>query len=173
MAVVDNNVLSSLAKIERLDLLPSLFGTVTTPPSVIDELERAKVEGYTFVDRIETETSYNDGWLDVATPTTTELETAENLTDHALSTTDARCLALALHRQSRLVTDDRHVGTRAAQRDVEVWDLVVLLQAAIQRGCIETTDELSTVLDTLQAKDGYRFAAEDRNALFDDIPAEE
>jgi predicted nucleic acid-binding protein len=41
MALVDNNVLSSLAKIDRLDLLPSVFETVETPPSVIGELDRA------------------------------------------------------------------------------------------------------------------------------------
>jgi len=41
MAIVDNNILSSLAKIDRLELLPSVFETVETPPSVIDELDRA------------------------------------------------------------------------------------------------------------------------------------
>ncbi|ELZ50776.1 hypothetical protein C464_01601 [Halorubrum coriense DSM 10284] len=44
MALVDNNILCSLVKIDRLELLPSVFETVETPPSVIDELDRADVD---------------------------------------------------------------------------------------------------------------------------------
>jgi len=95
MALVDNNVLSSLAKIDRLDLLPSVFETVETPPSVIDELDRAEVDGYEFVSRIDAVKSYNDGWLEIAAPTGTELKLADDIVDHALSSTDARCLAIA------------------------------------------------------------------------------
>jgi len=95
MALVDSNILSSLAKIDRLDLLPSVFETVETPPSVIDELDRAEVDGYEFVSRIDAVKSYNDGWLEIAVPTRTELELANDIVDHALSSTDARCLAIA------------------------------------------------------------------------------
>ncbi|WP_222104447.1 hypothetical protein [Halorubrum ezzemoulense] len=128
MALVDNNILSSLAKIDRLDLLPSVFETVETPPSVIDELDRAEVDGYNFVSRIDAVKSYNDGWLEIAAPTRAELKLADDIVDHALSSTDARCLAIASQRDARLVTDDAHVGTRGKQLDVEVWDLVLLLR---------------------------------------------
>lgn len=40
MTIVDNNVLSSLAKTERLHLLPALFETVGTPTAVVAELDR-------------------------------------------------------------------------------------------------------------------------------------
>ena len=100
MALVDNNVLSSLAKIDRLELLPSVFETVETPLSVIDELDRAAAEGYNFVTRIDAVKSYNDGWLEIVSPTGTELELADELGDHALSSTDARCLAIASQRDA-------------------------------------------------------------------------
>ena len=46
MVVVDNNVLSSLAKIERLDVLDGVFDEVQTTTSVLDELHRDSVAGY-------------------------------------------------------------------------------------------------------------------------------
>jgi predicted nucleic acid-binding protein len=120
MALVDNNILSSLVNIDRLDLLPSVFETVETPPSVIDELDRAEVAGYDFVSRIDAVKSYNDGWLEITAPTGAELKLADDIVDHALSSTDARCLAIASQLDARLVTDDAHVGTRGQQLGVEV-----------------------------------------------------
>ena len=150
MALVDNNVLSSLAKIDRLELFPSVFETVETPPSVIDELDRAEVDGYEFITRIDAVKSYNDGWLKIATPTESELALADDIVDHALSSTDARCLAIASRRDARLVTDDAHVGTRGRQLDVEMWDLVLLLQAGVHCDVIGTAEELSTLVEELR-----------------------
>lgn len=53
MVIVDNNVLSSLAKIERLTLLPEIFDEVATVSSVFEELHRDDVAGYEFVGRID------------------------------------------------------------------------------------------------------------------------
>ena len=169
MTLVDNNVLSSLAKIDRLELLPSVFETVETPSSVVDELDRAEVDGYEFVTRVDAVKSYNDGWLEIVTPTGVELELADELGDHALSSTDARCLAIASRRDARLVTDDAHVGTRGQQLGVEVWDLVLLLQAAIHCDVIATTEELSRLVEELRERDGYRFSEDDRDSLFETI----
>ncbi len=167
MVIVDNNILSGLAKIDRLALLPAVFEEVSAPASVFEEISRAEVAETSFVDEIEALKSYNDGWLEIISPTEQELEEAVNIRDHALSTTDARCVAVALHRDQRLLTDDGHVGTVAQQLSVEVWDLVLLLQAAIRVGAIADSQELTTVLDALAQKDNYQFSDEDRHALFD------
>lgn len=169
MTIVDNNVLSALAKIERLALLPAVFDTVGTPTAVIAELDRAKTAGYEFVDRIDAVKSYNDGWLDVVSPTQSELQLADEIRDHALSTTDAQCLAIASERDRRLVTDDAHVGTVGHQRGVDVWDLTLFLTAAIRVDAIETVGELSEMIDDLRRDDGYRFSADDRESLFEEF----
>ena len=169
MALVDNNILSSLAKIDRLELLPSVFETVETPLSVIDELDRAEVDGYAFVSRIDAAKSYNDGWLEIVSPTRAELELADDVVDHALSSTDAQCIAIASQRDARLVTDDAHVGTCGQQLGVEIWDLVLFLQAAIHRDMITTTTELSALVDALREQDGYQFSDPDRKSLFETI----
>ena len=74
MALVDNNILSSVTKIDRLELLPSVFETVETLPSVLGELDRAEVDGYTFVSRLDGVKSYNYSWLKIVTLTGAELE---------------------------------------------------------------------------------------------------
>ena len=89
MVVVDNNVLSSLAKVERLDWLPAVFGTVTTTASVLDELHHDAVSGYGFVARIDAVKSYNDGWLTITTPTENEIKRTESILDSSLSFTDS------------------------------------------------------------------------------------
>lgn len=150
-----------------------MFEAVETPLSVADELDRAAAEGYDFVTRIDAVKSYNDGWLEIVAPTGAELELADDLGDHALSSTDARCLAIASQRDAQLVTHDAHVGTRGAQIGVEVWDLVLLLQAAIHCDAISTTEELSTPVAELRDRDGYRFSEADRNTLLETIDASE
>lgn len=167
MTIVDNNVLSALAKIDRLEMLPALFSTVGTPLSVIDELDRAEATGYEFVSQINRVKSHEGGWLEIISPAQTEIALAEEIADHALSSADARCLAIAANRDRRLITDDAHVGTIGQQRSIEVWDLVLLLRVAIQTDVISTSEELSTIISRLSERDGYQFSKDAERALFD------
>lgn len=167
MALIDNNVLSSLAKIERLGLLPAVFDSVATPSAVVDELNRAEAAGYQFVDQIDEVKTYNDGWLEVVSPSQPELSLADKINDHALSATDAHCIAIADSRGERLVTDDAHAGTIARQRGVEAWDLVTLIRGGIRANEIANAKELESLLDALQREDNYRFTETDRQFLFE------
>lgn len=169
MVVVDNNILSSLAKIERLSLLPETFEAVYTIPSVIDELHRDKVAGYAFVERIDDVKSYEGGWLNVISLTENELELTETIVDSSLSFTDAECIAVSKSRDERLLTDDSHVNEVASQNEVEVWDLKLLLEAGLYHGRIETEAELAEIINALQEKDNYRFSSADREDLFNRI----
>jgi len=170
MVIVDNNVLSSLAKIGRLTLLPGLFEDVATVPSVFDELHRDDVAGYEFVERIDDVKSYRGGWLGVRSMTESELQTADEIVDSSLAFTDAECIAAASHRDERLLTDDGHAGEMASQRGVEVWDLKLLLEAAISEGLVESEEEIETIIRELRTKDGFRFSADDRQDLLDRRP---
>ncbi|WP_208023558.1 hypothetical protein [Halorussus pelagicus] len=167
MVVVDNNILSSLAKIERVGLLPEVFDEVATVSSVFDELHRDDVAGYEFVEQIDDIKGYRGGWLHVRPVTESELQFADEIVDPSLSFTDAECLAVAHHRDERLLTDDRHAGEMAAQRGVEVWDLKLLLEAAVTKGSLDTASEVESVINDLREEDGYRFSDDDQRDLFD------
>jgi len=167
MTLVDNNILSSLAKIDRLGLLDSVFESVTTTPAVLDELHRDAVAGYEFVDRIDDCKVYNGGWLDIHSPTQAELERTEEIVDATLSFTDAECIAIAEHRDERLLTDDGHVGEIATQRGVSVWDLSLLIEACILRERIKDEQQLDSLLAALRDRDGYEFSAADRERLYE------
>lgn len=167
MTIVDNNVLSSLAKIDRLGYLNHVFDAPVTTPSVINELHRDTVAGYDFVARIDEVKRYNDGWLGIVSLDETEVELAEEIVDQSLSFTDAECIAVAERRTDRLLTDDGHVGEIASQRGIEAWDLKLFLEACLYTELIETESELETVITHLRDRDGYRFSDDDRTDLFD------
>lgn len=170
MVTVDNNVLSSLAKIDRLALLPEVFDDVATVSSVFDELHRDEVAGYEFVERIDDVKGYRGGWLGVRSMTEPELQSADEVVDSSLAFTDAKCIAAAYHHEERLLTDDGHAGEMASQRGIEVWDLKLLLEAAIIEGVIESEVEIETTIRELREKDGYHFSDEDRRDLLDRLP---
>ena len=167
MILVDNNVLSSVAKIDRLDLLSSHFDTVATTTGVVEELNRDAISGYDFVDRIDRVKRYHGGWLHILSPTEVELKRAEEMLDETLSFTDAECIAIARTRELALLTDDKHVGEMAAQHDVEVWDLKLVLHVAILDGILADRETLAALIDELEAKDSYLFSERDRTDLFD------
>lgn len=166
MSVVDNNVLSALAKVERLELLPAVFEDVRTVSGVVEELDAVRHEQYDFVQRID---DVREAWLTVVTPTTEELRRAEEIHDGTLTFVDAACLAVSERRNTVLLTDDGHVIETARQQDVRVWDLLTLLQAAIRRSHIEDVDELKSTLDALENRDSYRFSRNDEQLLFDEF----
>jgi predicted nucleic acid-binding protein len=168
MTLVDNNVLSSLAKIDRLELLNSLFKEVATTPSVLDELQSDKVSGYDFVNRIDDNKHYNSGWLHIRSPTEQDIALTEGIVDASLSFTDAECIAIAERRGERLLTDDGHAGEIASQRgDIDVWDLALFIEGCVKKGLIKDEGQLNTLLQDLHQQDCYRFSQSDRNRMYD------
>lgn len=165
--VVDNNVLSSLAKIERLSLLDAVFSEVTTTVSVLEELHSDSVSGYPFVDRIDGIKQYEGGWLRVVSPSDAEVQVTDEILDQSLSYTDAELIAITDQRGERLLTDDGHVNEIATGRGIETWDLALLLRAACEVEAIETSEQLRTVIADLREEDYYEFADEDEGYLFD------
>lgn len=163
--IVDNNILSALAKMERLNLLNQLFDEVSTTTSVIEEVHRDEVAGYDFVLRIDEIKRYNGGWLEVTSLSENEIESAEEIVDTSLSFTDAECIALSISRDQPLLTDDGHVGEMAKQRGVEVWDLKLLVEACIHTEIIKKEEELENLIKDLEKKDNYRFSERDRKDL--------
>jgi len=164
--LVDNNILSALAKINKLDYLKAISGRVCTTSSVIAELNKAHALGYSFVGKINRIKEYRGGWLKIVSPTIKEISKAESITDKSLSYTDAECIAIAKNRNFIFLTDDRYAAKIALKENVRVWDLVLFLAICIKKGIINSKEELNVVLSELAKKDNYRFTSKDETFLF-------
>ena len=55
----------------------------------------------------------------------------------------------------------------AAQHDIEVWDLKLVLYVAILDGILADRETLAALIDELEANDSYLFSERDRTDLFD------
>jgi len=172
MIILDTCVLSSLAKIDRLDLLHILFRKhfCYITPSILQELNTNKIAGFKFVDKIEKILSFTDvkNKICVLLPKSEELELAYTIKDtHNLSLVDCECIVLARSRGAILLTDDTKLGNTALEEGIsKVYDLKDLLRANIVKGIINGRNELGEIIDILRRKDYYFFSESDLDELF-------
>jgi predicted nucleic acid-binding protein len=172
MIILDTCVLSSLAKIDRLDLLHILFRKhfCYITPSILQELNTNKIAGFKFVDNIEKILSFTDvkNKICVLLPKSEELEQAYTIKDtHNLSLVDCECIVLARSRGAILLTDDTKLGNTALEEGIsKVYDLKDLLRANIVKGIINGRNELGEIIDILRRKDYYLFSESDLDELF-------
>jgi len=169
MTVIDTCVLSSLAKIDRLDLLRKSFENILVTPSVVNEIE--EVGEAKFVKRIKEalyfEEIEEEKFILVVSLTSKELQYAHKLkTEYGLSIADSECIAVAKMRKTVLLSDDKYLGKIAINEEVEhVYDLLTFLEACIVKGIIQK-EELIEIVSLLKKRDFYKFSEDDREELF-------
>ena len=172
MILIDTCILSSLAKIDRLNLLNIFskkhFCYIT--PAILRELNANKVAGFKFAEKIEELISFRDAKNKVCilSPESRELEQACALQEmYKLSLTDCECIVLAKSKNAILLTDDTYLGKVASQEGVKnVYDLKSVLEANIIEGEIENRKELEEIIESLRQKDYYLFSEDDLRELF-------
>jgi predicted nucleic acid-binding protein len=126
MIVADASVLIGLAKMRRLDLLKSVYGTVLIGTQVkaetVDAGKRISAPG---VERIEK--ALDDGWLQVARLSSKEKTTARSIVSKGgLDAGEAESIALAGSRKLMVILDDR-----AARSFAEVMGVTFLGTAGV------------------------------------------
>jgi len=172
MILIDTCILSSLAKIDRLNLLnifsKRYFCYIT--PAILRELNVNKITGFKFALKIGELISFRDlkNKICVLSPESRELEQACILQEmYKLSLTDCECIVLAKSRNAILLTDDTYLGKVASQEGVKnVYDLKDMLEANIIEGGIENRKELEEIIESLRQKDYYLFSEADLRELF-------
>ncbi|GEM_PF-1622154 len=174
MVIVDNNILSSLAKADRLELLKECFKHIQTTPEVIHEFRDESIVGFDFVKRIEDVKTYSDKnarWLTVISLTREENELKDILIEEerGISHTDAECLSVALKRDEILLTDDSKMGEIAIERGVEVYDLETLLLLSAKRGIISTKEEGEKIMEKIEERDYYIFSEAFVDSFFSEL----
>lgn len=172
MIIIDTCILSSLAKIDRLDLLDLLFKKhfCYITPSILKELGTNKIAGFRFVEKIEEMVSFTDAKnkICILSPESKELEQAYILKDrYKLGLADCECIVLAKSKNAILLTDDTYLGKVASQEGIkQVYDLKSLLEANIIAGKIKHRKELEEIIENLKQKDYYLFSENDLKKLF-------
>lgn len=172
MALVDNNILSSLAKARNLSLLSEFFVEVKTTPEVIEEFRNEVMDGYKFVDRINEVKTFaetkEEGWLSVVSLTGGENRKKGKVLDsnESLGIADAKCLVVAEERNEILLTDDTYLGNKARSQGIKVYDLETFLEACVREEVIVDASHLRNILEEIEEKDYYSFSGGFKNRLF-------
>jgi predicted nucleic acid-binding protein len=135
MILVDNNILSTFARVGQLELLFQLFpkDTLGVPPVVYDEMMAAMRLGCSFLEAAAA--AIQDGRIRII-PLTAEEITAKQTLPTSLGSGDAECVILCRRRGDTLLTNDRRVRNLCRTEGVEVFDLPQLLRALWENGIL-------------------------------------
>jgi predicted nucleic acid-binding protein len=108
-----------------------------------------------------------DAWTNLSVLTLTEDEsTFANALPPRLGTGERTCLAIAIHRQGLLVSDDRDARRIAQQHAVPTTGTVGILVRCIQRGDL-SRDQANALLEEMRAF-GYRSPVTNLDSLLGD-----
>ncbi len=146
----DTGPLIALARVERLELLPRLFGNGVIPPAVHRE---ARTESSRPGAR-RIQEALSAGWLRVA-PLADAAPAADLL--RVVDAGEAEAMALCLQRQARLLLIDDAKGRKVARRaEIPLVGVAGVLLAAKSKGLLAA---VSPTLDDLAAV-GYRLSSQ-------------
>ena len=141
IVVSDTSPVLNLARVRRLDLLPSLYHQVFIPPAVSTELGSRNSQTSQFIH------AALGSWLLVASPENHEL--VAKLRNN-LDAGEAEAIVLAVERQASLLLLDERLGRRAARTfGLRITGLIGVLVDTKQARLI---DQVKPVLDELIAE---------------------
>lgn len=147
VVISDSSTLIHLARLGRLDLLRTIFGTIIIPPAVWREVVE---QGQSRPGAVEIEQGVPQGWLQQREPTNDSLL---RLLKQNLDDGEAEVIGLAIELQADLVLLDESEARRiAATYGLYKTGVVGLLIRARQEGRI---DSLRIALDRLRNQSGF------------------
>jgi hypothetical protein len=155
LLIADTTVISNFAYANRLDLLKSIDDTCTTV-EVMNELQAAKIEGVLQI-------SSSNLFIEILKMDEGEMDTFIRL-NSKFGRGEASCLAIALHRNAGILTDDMDARRFAQQGCISVSGSVGILIKAIDRG--QLSKEQGNHLLHLMIAKGYYSPVETLDQFF-------
>jgi len=159
--VFDTDVLSTFGKIRRLDLLKELFPNAGffIPPSVYNELFKARERGYEFVDYV-----IESGILEVTPLNKEELGFLSRLKEErrSLGLGELEGLSICKHREYVLVTNDITAKKICDRYEIEFIDLSMILKSLLAAKIL-TSNEVRVLITEIERKD--RVTIKDRDDI--------
>ena len=139
IVIADTTPLNYLVLIDRVDVLPQLYGRVLIPLAVWEELQRPETP-----EAVRAWVAQPPAWLEIR-PVEKNLDSAvQNL---GAGECEAIALAEELH-ADRLIMDDRAARRVATQRNLIVIGTLGVLVEAVQRGLIDFSDAIARLQRT-------------------------
>lgn len=159
--LLDNSVLSSLAKIGKLGILKNL-GKIAILNSVLDEAFRSGIETI----EIGIEKALDD-WLIVQRIVADSISIYKYRKTHPqLSRVDCELILTAKKLGCALITDDQELACFAEQERITVFDLESILLALKEKNIL-TRENISSILAELEVRDSYKFSAQKKKLLLE------
>ena len=156
---MDTNIISTFAKVERLDLLYSLFEglTVATSSSVFLEIRHAEEKGYSFCNGIID--LVHENRLHVLSPSSEEYQIARTL-PKSFGLGERDSLAIALDRKAIFVTNEKKVVNFCEKKGVTVLTLNQLLRALWELKILSKKDVMK-LMNEMEDKDNLIITSKD------------
>ncbi|MFP4001846.1 MAG: hypothetical protein ACLFSM_05830 [Thermoplasmata archaeon] len=160
MILVDTNILSTFAKVNRLDLLEEVLGNFHISPNVLEEVKRAEELGYPHAGEI-LEKVRNDEIL-IACPREKEVEVMDRLPT-SFGRGEKDCLAIALKRDALIVTNEQKVLNYCKRNGVDSARLNTILRELLKKEDMEQED-VRNLIDEIEKKDNL--VVTDKDSIF-------
>lgn len=145
MTIFDTDILSTFAKINRLDLIKRLFGTIYITPMIKEELLAPLEYGYKFPLQI-----LNDSTVII--PTEGEWSLYSNFRTK-LGKGEAEAISIARARKLSFVTNDKVAQEIAKENGVNIISIQAILKALLEKHFLSQV-ELFEVIKDMGFKDG-------------------
>jgi predicted nucleic acid-binding protein len=125
IVIADTSPLRYLVLVDRIDILPGLFGRIVVPMAVIQEMTHPRSPG-----PVRTWAASPPGWLEVMSP-------AEVFEVPGLGMGERQGISLAQEIEAEaLLMDDRDAVREARRRGFPVLGTLAILDAAADRGLV-------------------------------------
>jgi len=147
--VLDADLLSTFARINRLDILNDLFDQIIVPQSVNSELGKAEIDTG----------SLNS---EVAKLTRVELLALKEM-DVRLGKGERECIAIAKNRKVPLASNDKLVHTTCKEEGVGYFTLPRLLRLAISKNVVDR-GKARKIVELIEGEE--RTVIKDKNEIF-------
>ena len=158
--IVDNCIISSLAKIGELDLLRNFDGICTTQ-SVLEEAMKSDIDSI-----MDSVTEVSKTWLSIVTVRNPRELLPLKANHPVLSFVDCELILYCQKNDTILLTDDTkliHIAEKEFK--ISTFDLYELLLALKTKGVLDMK-RINDIISNLLKKDRYQFSASDLELLW-------
>lgn len=152
MILVDNNILSTFARVGELGLLFELFprDKLGVTSAVLEEMHEAIGQGCHWLEAVQR--LLTSGRVQAVAPDTEELLIADVLPP-SLGSGESESIAICQNRQWIFLTNDKRARNHCRQAGLRVYDLAVLL-GALWRGGIRSPQFVQELCARMEAAEG-------------------